>query len=106
MEHGLDRLLEAPLEWLLEASLELVVGAATLNALCELLTEAIFDLPKTAALDDAYKFLGLDHKATNDQINKRYRQLALIYHPDKEGGSEDKFIKLHSYVCIIRASRE
>ena len=82
------------------------VGAATLNALCELLTEAIFDLPKTAALDDAYKFLGLDHKATNDQINKRYRQLALIYHPDKEGGSEDKFIKLHSYVCIIRASRE
>ena len=82
------------------------VGAATINALCELLTEAIFDLPKTAALDDAYKFLGLDHKATNDQINKRYRQLALIYHPDKEGGSEDKFIKLQSYVCIIRASRE
>ena len=50
------------------------VGAATLNALCELLTEAIFDLPKTAALDDAYKFLGLDQRlatvrSINDTVN-------------------------------------
>ena len=53
------------------------VGAATLNALCELLTEAIFDLPKTAALDDAYKFLGLDQRlATVRSINNTVNWLS------------------------------
>ena len=30
-----------------------------------------------------YSVLGLDKNATKDDINKSYRKLALVYHPDK-----------------------
>ena len=40
---------------------------------------------------DYYQILGVDKKATADEIKKAYRKLAHQHHPDKGGGDEAKF---------------
>jgi DnaJ-class molecular chaperone len=34
---------------------------------------------------DAYKILGLDRSASNDEVKRRYRELLHVLHPDKSG---------------------
>lgn len=50
---------------------------------------------------DYYEVLGVDKGASADEIKKSYRRLAVQYHPDKEGGSEEKFKELNEAYQIL-----
>lgn len=55
---------------------------------------------------DSFEYLGLTVDATVDDIQKKFRELALKAHPDR-GGSQEKFIELtnHRNRCLKWASR-
>jgi len=44
-------------------------------------------------MEDFYQILGVNENATQDEIKKAYRKLAVEHHPDK-GGDENKFKKI------------
>ena len=48
---------------------------------------------------DAYDILGIDRESTKEKIEKAYRRLALLHHPDKNGDSEkfDSIRKSYEY---------
>lgn len=80
----------------------------TLNRIAQLLGVSMVDYRSVAAMfvpasnDAAYDILGVSPNATNDEIKKAFRAMALKYHPDKVGhlgedvrkAAEEKFKKL------------
>ena len=51
-------------------------------------------------MDDPYKILGLEKDASESDIKKAYRKLAMKHHPDK-GGKADEFKKVSSAYEIL-----
>jgi molecular chaperone DnaJ len=57
---------------------------------------------------DAYKVLGVDPKASADEIKKAYRKLAKQYHPDSTGGDkakETRFKEISSAYDVLSDSK-
>ncbi|MFA5996726.1 MAG: DnaJ domain-containing protein, partial [Candidatus Paceibacterota bacterium] len=50
---------------------------------------------------DYYSTLGVDKKATQDDIKKAFRKLAHKYHPDKGGTDESKFKEITEAYSIL-----
>ena len=52
---------------------------------------------------DYYKTLGVDKKASQDEIKKAYRKLARQYHPDtnKEAGAEERFKEISEAYDVL-----
>ncbi len=53
---------------------------------------------------DYYKILGVDKKATPEEIKKAYRKLAVKYHPDKNQGNkqaEEKFKEINEAYDVL-----
>ena len=54
--------------------------------------------------EDYYKVLGVDKKASGDELKKAYRKLALKYHPDKnpdDKQAEEKFKKISEAYAVL-----
>jgi molecular chaperone DnaJ len=54
---------------------------------------------------DYYKTLGVEHGASDDDIKKAYRKLAMAYHPDRNGGAkeaEEKFKEITEAYDVLR----
>jgi len=50
---------------------------------------------------DYYKVLGVDKNASQDDIKKAFRKLAHQYHPDKQGGNEEKFKEINEAYQVL-----
>ena len=50
---------------------------------------------------DYYKVLGVDKSASTDEIKKAFLKLAHQYHPDKNGGKDDKFKEINEAYQVI-----
>ncbi len=48
-----------------------------------------------------YDILGVDKKASKDEIKKAFRKLAHQYHPDKKGGDAEKFKEVNEAYTIL-----
>jgi len=58
---------------------------------------------------DYYEVLGVDRNATEEEIKKAYRQLAVQYHPDKNPGNkaaEEKFKEISAAYEVLRDSEK
>lgn len=63
--------------------------------------------------DSAYKILEIDPKATDDDVKKAYRRMAMKYHPDKlatmgeevQKAGQDKFRKVNEAYQTIKKER-
>lgn len=47
-------------------------------------------------MENPYQVLGVDKAASADEIKRAYRKKAHQYHPDKDGGNEEKFKEVNS----------
>ena len=55
---------------------------------------------------DYYEVLGVPKSASADEIKKAFRRLAVKYHPDKEGGDEDKFKEINEAYEVLKDTKK
>ena len=52
-------------------------------------------------MKDYYKILGVEKTASQEEIKKAFRKLAHKYHPDKNGGDEEKFKEINEAYQVL-----
>lgn len=57
-------------------------------------------------MKDYYKLLGVEKSATQDEIKKAFRKLALEHHPDKNGGKDEKFKEINEAYSVLSDSKK
>jgi len=55
---------------------------------------------------DYYEVLGVSKNASEDEIKKAFRRLAVQHHPDRDGGDETKFKEINEAYEILRNSEK
>ena len=63
--------------------------------------------------DSDYKILGIESSATDDEVKKAYRKMAIKFHPDKvasmgeeyEKGAKEKFQQIQSAYDNLKKNR-
>ena len=50
---------------------------------------------------DYYNILGVSKTASQDELKKAFRKLAHKYHPDKQGGDEEKFKEVNEAFQVL-----
>lgn len=51
---------------------------------------------------DYYEILGVGKTASDDEIKKAFRKAAVQYHPDKQGGDEEKFKEVNEAYEVLK----
>ncbi len=57
-------------------------------------------------MKDYYKTLGVSKNATQDEIKKAFRKLALEHHPDKTGGKDEKFKEVNEAYSVLSDTKK
>ena len=68
--------------------------------------QAAAGVERAARAIDPYAILGLPHSSSLEEVERRYRQLSNIYHPDKEGGYENAMKLLNNAYQEIKKERQ
>ncbi len=55
---------------------------------------------------DYYEVLGIGKSASDDEIKKAFRRQAVQYHPDKEGGNEEKFKEVNEAYEVLKDDKK
>jgi molecular chaperone DnaJ len=55
---------------------------------------------------DYYEVLGVSKDASDDEIKKAFRRKAIEYHPDKQGGDEEKFKEINEAYEVLKDSKK
>lgn len=74
-----------------EAVIEQIAAGMNISASDLDSLKALYQKSKDA--DWAYRALGIERSATDDEVKKAYRAMALKYHPDKVGGAGEEVVK-------------
>lgn len=62
--------------------------------------------PRFDEVEKAKEFFGFTHSPTKEEIKKRYKELARKYHPDMNGGNDEKMKELNNYRDILMKTVE
>ncbi|MES2985778.1 MAG: DnaJ C-terminal domain-containing protein [Patescibacteria group bacterium] len=57
-------------------------------------------------MKDYYKILGVEKNASQDEIKKAFRKLALEHHPDKNGGKDEKFKEINQAYSTLSDAKK
>lgn len=55
---------------------------------------------------DYYEVLGVSKGASADEIKKAFRKQAVLHHPDKEGGNEEKFKEVNEAYDVLKDAQK